>query len=115
MGRIVMMHEPGKIHAIAKQKREARSIVEISKELYEKMAPEEQKKLKDQFEEKYGADPKTRTRQQWVNLIATYGIERVALNENISINELKKKIKVSKSKQLSTPTRTNDIKIISGI
>lgn len=100
MGLIVTMNKPGELHMLNKQKR-SKSIVAIAEEQWEKMTNEEQQKVKQKFESTYGVDQKTRTSKQWNNLVNLYGIEVVAKKENMSVSQVKKKMKISKSKLLS--------------
>jgi len=110
MGKVILINEPGKIYTPAgvpvtsgtKELRKPKELVDIAKESYDQLAPEEQKKLRDQFEEKYGVDQKTRTQAQWKNLVNTYGIKNVAAKERMKESQVRSKIKgksgVSKSK-----------------
>lgn len=100
--KIILLNEPGKLVVQENQfiKRH-KSIVEIAKQKFSQMPVEEQGKVRLAFEERYGSDPKTRTQQQWINLVDTYGLDRVCKNENLSKKIVLGKIKISKSKQMS--------------
>lgn len=48
---------------------------------------------KAKFEEFYGVDKDHRTREQWINLVDTYGMKVVMKKEGFKKSEVKKKIK----------------------
>lgn len=49
--------------------------------------------VKTAFEKRYGADNKTRTPEQWRNLVETYGIETVCSSESLKEKEVKKRMR----------------------
>ena len=84
--------------AYRKRKLQTKAYKEITTALASNPAVLAEKKL--QFEKIFGIDSKTRTREQWANLVRVYGIAIVAQKEGLTEREVNLKCTESFSMRL---------------
>jgi hypothetical protein len=108
-GKIILLNEPGKIitprpvpeaNPIIGRK-QARPVEEIAKKKFEELNEEDKKKIQEQFESRFGKDRAHRTREQWLDLVSSYGIAQVCKIEKMTEKQVRRILKVNKSTQLT--------------